>query len=155
MYKEIIMRSFFKFITEVKVPASESFVPIVHDWIKGDKKPGFRFRGLLPNLEAGLPSIKKAQAAAPEDEYEGLRKQTVKDKLAAGEQAAPPGGGRVMAMRATSPGDEKRIEALTHARRRPEGGGDLSAAEKARVDSEIEKMNANIAKEVDRRSRSR
>jgi hypothetical protein len=118
MYKEIIMRSFFKFITEVKVPASESFVPIVHDWIKGDKKPGFRFRGLVPNLEAGLPSIKKAQAAAPEDEYEGHRKQRVKEKLAAGEQAAPPTGGKVMGRRATSPADEERLERLAHARPR-------------------------------------
>ena len=62
------------------------------------------------------------------DEYEGRRAQGVQDRLAAGEQTAPPGGGQVMGLRATSPGHEKRIEDLTHARRRPEGGGPIPSA---------------------------
>jgi hypothetical protein len=38
------------------------------------------------------------------DEYEGRRAQGVQDRLAAGEQTAPPSGGQAMGMRATSPG---------------------------------------------------
>lgn len=52
------------------------------------------------------------------DEYEGRRAQGVQDRLAAGEQIAPPSGGQVMGMRATSPEHEKRIEALAKARPR-------------------------------------
>jgi hypothetical protein len=52
------------------------------------------------------------------DEYEGRRAQGVQDRLRAGEQTAPAAGGQVMGMRATSPGDVKRIEDLAQARPR-------------------------------------
>ena len=68
--------------------------------------------------------VRKAAKSAPTDDgYEGRRAEGVRDRLAAGEQIAPPSGGQVMGMRATSPADEKRIEDLAKARPRSGGGG--------------------------------
>ena len=82
----------------------------------------------MPFINAGLRDIRGIRDLRlgvgqdiGTDEYEGRRAQGVQDRLAAGEQTAPPSGGQAMGMRATSPGHEKRIEDLTHARRRAPG----------------------------------